>query len=831
MFRYRLPAAAAAPGRALSITPATGPAARIASLLVACATTLGAAWTPDAAAQSGRAGDLRQIQHYDIDAGPLSVVLTRFSAESGIFFVGATAEAGARSSPGVRGSHTAQEALRVLLEGTGLHAQRQPDGSYSLRPQPDASAGVAQLAPVRVVGAIDPTSEGTGSYASSGASMFKGAQSLKDIPQSVTVITRQQIDDQRLDSLDDVLARTPGVTLVKRPSGGSDIYTRGFMTNTIQYDGVPLWRATYWGNSFSASSVHLDRVEVLRGAQGLLEGTGNPAGAVNLVRKRGLAENAFAVEMRAGSWDNYGTRIDTGGALGAESRVRTRLVMDYEDKGSFIDTVSDRNLNLYGAVDVDLTPDTTLGLGVVYTRFKGGSSLYGGVPFYANGRALDIRRSTYLGADWNTAERRETQVFADLEHRFNADWKFKIGTVYTRESWDATSIYASGSPVPIGGDMVGGNGYVYDYNARNIGLDANVVGKIDTMGMTHDVVFGANYSRQKRDDSYDLYSRHAAFNVFDPDHHVPELNTTTPTSSAFANRTAVQKGVYGMLRSHLTERFTLITGARMSWYRNDSDTIYGVSRLEANGRVTPYAGMVYALTPQWSAYASYADIFQPQTATDAQLSTLKPVLGSNYEIGLKGGLLDGKLETSIALFRIDQKNRAVTDFDSPRVCDGDYCSRAAGKVRSEGLDMEIHGEVAPGVQITGGYTYNRNKYLSDEKGQAGQRFDYKTPKHILHLWANWRLPGELARWQLGAGASYYSALHTSNSAAARNTLQGGYTIWDGRIAYQIDQNWQAALNVKNLFDKRYYSYIDEQHLHANHFGTPRSFLLTLRGQF
>ncbi|MFH7112160.1 TonB-dependent receptor plug domain-containing protein, partial [Achromobacter xylosoxidans] len=121
----------------------------------------------------------------------------------------------------------------MLLEGTGLHAQRQLDGSYSLRPRPEASAGVAQLAPVRVVGAIDPTSEGTGSYASSGASMFNGAQSLKDIPQSVTVITRQQIDVQRLDSLDDVLARTPGVTLVKRPSGGSDIYTRGFMTNTI----------------------------------------------------------------------------------------------------------------------------------------------------------------------------------------------------------------------------------------------------------------------------------------------------------------------------------------------------------------------------------------------------------------------------------------------------------------------------------------------------------------------------------------------------------------------------------------------------------------------
>src|SRR5690606_9467279 len=193
-------------------------------------------------------------------------------------------------------------------------------------------------------------------------------------------------------------------------------------------------------------------------------------------------------------------------------------------------------------------------------------------------------------------------------------------------------------------------------------------------------------------------------------------------------------------------------GGRASWYEFDD---MGVSRTSGytystatreNGKVTPYGGLVYALTPQWSAYVSYAGIFNPQIATDAQRQLLKPTTGSHYEAGIKGELFDGALNTSMAIYRTEQKNRAVTDYTSPMVCDGWYCSRAAGKVRSEGVEIEAHGELAKGWQISGGYTYCRNEYLDDaDLTLIGKPFDYISPKHMLRLWSNYQLPAELDR--------------------------------------------------------------------------------------
>lgn len=248
---------------------------------------------------------------------------------------------------------------------------------------------------------------------------------------------------------------------------------------------------------------------------------------------------------------------------------------------------------------------------------------------------------------------------------------------------------------------------------------------------------------------------------------------------------------------------------------------------------TPYAGLVYALTPQWSVYGSYADIFQPQTATDAQLNVLKPTVGANYELGVKGELFDGALIASVAVFRIDQKNRAVRDDDAPMVCGSGgngYCSRAAGKVRSEGIDLEVHGELVPGWQISGGYTYSRNKYLEDRlASNIGKPFDYNSPQHMLRLWSDWQLPGEWSKWRVAVGVNYRSKQRTGN-ANKIDPVQGGYSIWNARVAYEFNKNWSASLNIENLFDKHYYSSIFNGY-NISQFGAPRNFLLTVRGSF
>ncbi len=785
---------------------------------------------------------------YSIPPGPLAEALNRFAQQSGAALVVDTARVRGLQSPGLQGRYGVEDGFAALLRGTGL-ALGKTDAGYVLvaAPQgaqvPAAAGGSTATATLREVTVTaqaerSATTEGTGSYAARGATLFKGAQSPKDIPQSVTVITRQQLDDQGLNTVTDALAQSPGTYFRKRPNGGSDVYLRGFSTDTLQYDGVPLKRYHSFGNDLSASSVYLDRIEVLRGAQGLLEGAGNPAGSVNLVRKRGLAERKVTVEGRMGSWDTYGTRVDAGGPLNAQGTLRGRAVLDYEGKKSFLDTVWDRNLNLYGALDLDITPDTTMGLGVAHARLKGNSTLYGGVPRFEDGHAIALPRSAYIGAGWNEAIRRETQLFFDLSHRFNADWTLKASAVSLRDGYDATTAYENGE-VAAGGTTVDGIGYIYDNASTNRGFDVHVDGRLNALGMAHEVVLGANYSKVKRDDRYTQYWVHAVYDVYQPNHDPLRFAAFNPSEIWDQNYDVTQKGVYGLWRSHLSERATLMAGGRASWYDYAGHGISQVdghqssSAMQESGNFTPYGGFVYALTPQWSAYASYAAIFNPQSATDAQRQVLPPMTGKAYEAGVKGELLDGALDVSMAAFRIDQNNRAVTDYGSPKICGSggaSYCSKPAGKVRIEGFEIEAHGELARGLQVSGGYTYSRNKYVQDANSALiGMPFDYLMPRHLLRLWTGYRLPGDLSAWQVGGGLAYRSAQRT-NSTTKPNPVQGGYTVWGARVAYQVSTAWSVALNIDNLFDKRYYGNIDSDYW-SSYVGEPRKFLLTLRGSF
>lgn len=764
----------------------------------------------------------------------LGTALSRLAEQAELEMILPTELVVGKTSPAVAGDMSADRALSRVLTGSGLDYSftgantviiAKPDDDTDVI-APDGSL-LLETITIQAGGAM---TEGTGSYASGAVTLMKGAQSLKEIPQSVTVITRQRMDDQRLDTVEKALANTPGVEQRARPGGGQDTYIRGFQTETMQYNGVPLSRYFNWGNELTASAAYLDRVEVLRGAQGLLEGAGNPAGSVNLVRKRGLDQPAFAVESRLGSWDTYGMRVDAGGPLDG-GRLRSRAVLDYERRDSFLDTVQDHNLNGYLALDYDLTPDTTLGFGVSHARLSGNSALYQGVPRYADGTDLGLLRSAYVGAGWNDALRRETQIFADIEHRFNNDWKLNVSAAHIRDSWDATTSHAVGLVAP-GTRYVTANGFVYDYGSRTSGIDINLGGRFMALGMEHDLLVGANHSRQKRDDGYLQYFQYTTYDVFNPDHDTPPLSAFNPTDDVRQIAITSQSGAYGMLRSHLTESATLILGARLSWYDFDvAGSGMGwndASEVHEDAAFAPYAGYVHDLTPNWTAYASYARIFDPQTATDAERTPLPPTRGHAYEIGLKGELLDGNVTTALALYRVEQENRAVTDYGSPMNCGGWYCSKAAGKVRSEGFEAEIHGAMTPDLQISAGYTYNRNKILQDDDTDViGTPFDYASPRHILRLWATYRLPGD--RWTVGGGVNYQSERKTP-SATMLNPVQGGYSVWNAMASYKVNDQWSAILNVENLFDKDYYRNIDNAY-YFSYRGEPRKLTLTMRATF
>ena len=213
-------------------------------------------------------------------------------------------------------------------------------------------------------------------------------------------------------------------------------------------------------------------------------------------------------------------------------------------------------------------------------------------------------------------------------------------------------------------------------------------------------------------------------------------------------------------------------------------------------------------------------MFVPQAGRTAAQTTLAPIVGTNDELGIKGQLFAQRVNASLALFRYLQENRAVPDTDGGLLCDGDYCSRAAGKVRSQGVEAEVGGKITADLNLSAGYTYNTTKYLQDNTNE-GKIFNPQVPWHLLRVWGDQQLSGPLS---VGLGMNVQSGIQ----GRAETVTQGGYTLWNARAAYRLDRRWTLALNVNNLFDKRYYATIDRTNFGAV-YGNPRELVLTLRG--
>ncbi|WP_437880026.1 TonB-dependent siderophore receptor [Pseudomonas sp. LRF_L74] len=762
---------------------------------------------------------------FAIAAGSLEATIVEFSSVAGLTVSFEPAAAKGRNSPGVQGTFTAGQALQRLLQGSGMQAVPQSGGSYSLLPLGE-QGGALELGATSVTGRqLGETTEGSGSYATGAVSIGKGSHKLKEIPQSITVMTRRQMDDQGLTDLRDAANQITGVVGVKGVGQGMVLSSRGFQIDAWQYDGVPVPRNMYaLGNWATEGLVFFDRLEVLRGASGLLQGTGSPGGAVNLVRKRGQVAPTVSITGKAGSWDHYGLQLDAGGPLNAEGTLRGRMVVDEDRTHSFTDYAWSDTTSLYGALDYDLTPDTTIGVGISNSDNES-RPMVRGFPRYPDGGDIGLPRSVYTGATWNRSEIEQTTLYADLEHRFDDNWKFKASALRMTEQNSSKHQRMHGDVAADGSGLMFAD-WITDFDATKLGADMYLSGNFTALSLEHEVILGGNYSKYTSDDMYARLFTANAGNIFNIDHHRPEPTLQSILAAGgrafYMDYDVRQEGIYGSWRVKLSEDLTAVLGSRVSWYKY----VYSATSKTtstATGEITPYFGLVYALTDEWSAYASYTDVFEPQSERTVGGSVLDPIIGSNYELGLKGELYDGRLNTSFAVFRYDHENRAVNDYQSGFECDGWYCSTASGKVRSQGFELEASGEVLAGLQLSAGYTFNTTKFL-DDPDNKGKVFSQWTPKHMLRVWSNYQLPGELSRISVGAG--FNSQSHTLGYY--RDYSIPGFTVWNARVAYQVTPEVGVALNANNLFDKRYYipSYSDPGG--NNMYGDPRNLMFTVK---
>lgn len=766
----------------------------------------------------------------------LDQALTQLADQANVRLIFNSSDVGVLRTTALQGKYTLGQAMDTLLKGSGFTWRLLDERTVVLEKLPVSgdSAMVLGATNVNAAGQLGTTTDGTGSYTTGGSSTASKLNlSLRETPQTVSVMTRQLMDDKKLTSLDKVLEQTPGITFQYRNFGGHVYTSRGFslLAESFLIDGVPGqgYQITGW---MKPDTAIYDRVEVLRGASGLLVGAGEPGGAVNLVRKRPTAENKLTVQASAGSWDRYRMDLDASGKLNDTGTVRGRMVTAYEDSGSYIDERDTRTPLMYGIVEADVNDDTTLTLSLRHQEnVINGYSIYG-LPRYSNGNSLDISRSTSLVQDWNRHESDMSEVFAEVEHRFNDRWSSTTSMTYSEGGFDQQVAYARRAinPATNTGSVFQNTLFRRD-EVASVGLDSHVNGNFDAFGLTHEVTVGATWSKQQANTKQvQVSARNLPVNVFDVNHHA-FARPARPAWATDIDMTEERSGVYANSRIRLTEPLSLILGGRASWY----DYTYDVNgsttakpyESKVTRKVTPYAGLIYDINDNWSWYASYAEIFNAQgNYIDASGAPLSPSTGDNYETGVKGELFDKRLNLSMALFYIKQENVAVADNTPGVECENNadgLCYLNGVTKRSKGIDIEASGEVLPGWQVFGGYTYNLLRNDSESVEVA-----YETPKHMLRLQTSYNLPGVWNRLTIGGGVSAQSGY----KAAVEGLDFGsqGYAIWDARATWKLDEHWKVSLNAENLFDRRYYTTAVATD-RSNLFGDPRSYMFTLRGDF
>ncbi|MGJ7544719.1 TonB-dependent siderophore receptor [Variovorax sp. LT1R16] len=872
MFRHRSLCRSAPSTEAAASVPARcvpAPSSALLHLLLAGSVASAGGWVSHAQAQGTSDPTARRAEQratadtsrrYDIPAGPLSDVLTRFLGEAGILVAGSIDMAQNKKSLGLHGTFTPQAGLAAILKGSGVQAIPQENGSYLLeRTAEVSSASEYSLREIRVTARRDGESEGTGSYTSEAITVGKTAQAMRELPQSVSVLTHQRLADQNITSVGKAAEQAVGITVQDGEDRFEKIYSRGFEIDSIQFDGgAPLSTSSSVYGYATYDLAEYDRVELLRGAAGLLNGTGNPGGAVNLVRKMPTVTPQFGVTLSAGSWDNYRTEIDASGPLAFDGKLRGRAVVAYEKRDYFYDNNSTENPLFYGVLEADIGPRAVLTLGAREQRVRAnGTSAT--VPRYSNGADIGLPRSTGLTTDWSFRDIDSKEVFAKLAWRLANRWTLRANATRTQQEGYQKGGFYQGA-VALNGQTSLWRGTTTATSNEQSLFDLNLSGAFDLFGRTHEVLLGA--------DTQDITSRwqgtpvHAgAFpsgrpvNVFNPDLTPwPEPPTGNWTRDYSPNEQK-QYGMYGTLRLEVADRTKLILGARANKYKynqvystlgtNGAWSVSSITNYSEPTKVTPFGGLVYDFSDTWSGYVSYAEIYKPQAnlkAGPAPGTGLDPMRGSNAEVGVKGELLDGRLNAAFAIYRIVQDGRAVRDpnyTSSSSAFAGSCCYLAQGKVISQGFDAEVNGEVARGVNLTAGYTYNDNRNKTENAA-----FSTITPRHLIKLWGTWQLPDVLAAWKIGGGATVQSAQYVKGTAAGFNAATGqyngpsvaydytqaGYAVWNAMAEYRVNPQWTVTLNVNNLFDKTYYRTLAGSS-GGNFYGEPRNVMVTLRGKF
>ncbi|MCU1783871.1 TonB-dependent siderophore receptor [Pseudomonas sp. 13B_2.1_Bac1] len=764
------------------------------------------------------------VRAYNLPAAPLSSTLNQIASQAGLALTLNPALASGKTSAPVQGQFDAPGALREALRGTGLQLEQSSAGTYSLVAIPE---GVMAL-PVTNITGQEGNQESAwgpvqGYLATRTAAGTKTDTALVEAPRSISVATREQMQDRNVQNLDDAVKYMPGIVSA---SYGSDtrydwMRVRGFEPTQF-LDGLPLPRGVYANPK--AETWNLDRIALLRGPASSVYGQTPPGGLLDMVSRRPSAESSNAIQVQYGS-DNYRQiNFASTGKIDDEGQFLYGVSGVVRDAGTQVDHIDNKRYNIAPSLTWNIDTDTKLTLLSQFTRDDTGTTSQF-LPIQGTKIKLpqgEVSHHKNLGdPDYEFYDRTYYALGYAFEHRFNDTWQFKQNLRYTKSELSFQQLTVGSyiySPADANGNISRSSTNV-DEDIGQFAVDNNFQADFATGDITHTVLLGLDH--QRTDTSFrTIYGTASNINIFNPINTVPTLRPTDVTPYYDYNQKTIQTGLYAQDQMAL-DNWRLTLGGREDWvhqgttYFNKLDA----TNTDRSKNFSGNAALSYVFDSGFVPYLSYAESFQPASnASVDPVKSYKPTEGKQWELGIKYQPPGSNTLLSAAVYDLTQKNVLVTRIGAGNQSITDQ----AGEVKVKGLELEAVSDVTENLKVIAAYTLSKSEVQTGiYKGNRLQLI----PNQQASLWTDYTWhTGVLDGFGIGFGARY-----TGNTYGDQgNTWTGkanAYTVFDGAVHYdlgRLDNSLKGAsvkLNATNLFNKDYISTCDGSYCY---FGDQRS---------
>ncbi|MFT3763665.1 MAG: TonB-dependent siderophore receptor [Pseudoxanthomonas sp.] len=702
--------------------------------------------------------------------------------------------------------------LSVLAAGLllAIHAHAQDAGSA----QP---ADATELDAVRVVAQ-------RADRVSNGATNLDLA--IKDTPQSISVVTAAQMQDFGADSVNQALRLATGINVEAAETNRTYYMARGFDILSTQVDGVGMPNG--WGVVLGAVDSFLyEKVEVIRGANGLLTGVGNASGTINYVRKRPTNDEQGSFGIGYGSWNTVRMEADYSSPITLDGRWAARFVAAREKGDSYLDFLhDDRNL-MYGVIDGQIGENTTVTFGFSHHATHSDGAMWGALALANNdGTQAEFPRSASTAQAWAYWNTNDKSAFVELSHALGENWTLKATYNYRDSNSDEKLFYAWNAEGldPVTHEGIYANPGRYVENGEGHHGDVSLSGGFSAFGREHELVLGVAQARSSTwMDSWDPVND---VDAGDPDPWAAMPAFPYPGDAIaepiWGPRYRYESGdqtlrrIYGAARLALTDRIKAIVGFNQARFHRDGSSVWSDDYSQTQSKFSPYAGLTFDITDRVLAYASYSDIYQPQDQTDVDHHYLDPTKGVNYEVGVKAGWMDGRLLTSLALFSAKQENLATL----AGVTDDLIWYYEGQDVDSKGVEFEATGKLNDHVDLVFGYTA-----LKLDGADGGDSYPW-VPRRTANLALSARLPA-LPALRLGISGRWQS--NTSNWDDGEIALihQGAYATANLFGEWSVNDRLSLRANIDNVTDEKYLTSL----YYVGYYGAPRNYTLSLNWKF